>query len=135
MLKEISYEQLLQEIETIINNTSEGIKLSKEDFDFLASKPNTKLLFGNAKVQGKDATLNAIYQLINSDPKIGQSQSCILHFTMHPKYEMSNITKVMDIIYEALPNDADIIFGTSCDERLEKEHIAVDCFFAKNISF
>ena len=35
MLKEISYEQLLQEIETIINNTSEGIKLSKEDFDFL----------------------------------------------------------------------------------------------------
>ena len=135
MLKEISYEQLLQEIETIINNTSEGIKLSKEDFDFLASKPNTKLLFGNAKVQGKDATLNAIYQLINSDPKIGQSQSCILHFTIYPKYKMSNITEAMDIIHETLPNDANIIFGTSCDERLEKDYIAINCFFAKNISF
>ena len=135
MLKEISYEQLLQEIETIINNTSEGIKLSKEDFYFLASKPNTKLLFGKAKAQGKDAAQNATYQLINSDPKIAQSQSCIVHFTMHPKYDMSYIAEAMDIIHKTLPNDADIIFGTNCDERLEKEHITVDCFFAKNISF
>jgi len=47
----------------------------------------------------------------------------LVHFKVHPDYPMIDICDAMDIIYQNVHEDADVIFGTSTDKSLDVEYL------------
>ena len=136
MLKEITHQQLQEEINSIISSGDPeyNIQLSKEDFEYLfASEEGIKPFFYKLEASDIEVAI-AITQALSSIPNIKEcSNSCTIHFAMHPEYNMSNFVDAMNIIHDAMPFDAAVIFGTCTNEQFAKDFIIITLFFAVDI--
>lgn len=86
-------------------------------------------LMGVGEAQGEGAAQEAIQNAIQSplldDVKINGAMGALVHFRIHPDCPFSDINEAMELITEAVDEDADVIFGTTTDENMENNKVQV----------
>jgi cell division protein FtsZ len=84
---------------------------------------------GISKCKGKNAAHNALEEAIHSylfdDLPIKNAKGILINFSMLDDYLLYEIEKSMDIIYEIIDSDADIIFGTRTFEKMEDDEVKI----------
>ncbi len=86
-------------------------------------------LMGVGEEKGENAAFNAIKKAIESplldNISIDGAMGVLVHFTLHEDYPLMEMQESMNLIYEKVDEDADIIFGTTTDNSLEPDEIKV----------
>lgn len=86
-------------------------------------------IMGVGEAQGENAAQEAIKEAIQSpligDVDINGAMGVLVHFRHHPSTPLSDISDAMDVIQEAVDEDAEIIFGTTDDSSFENNKIEV----------
>jgi cell division protein FtsZ len=124
---------VLEEItDTIINmafsNGENDITVDFYDLKTVLSQEGLALI-GIGEYKGKDAAYNALQKVIKSplsnDLLISGAKGMLISFSISDTYSLYDIEKEMDLIYESVDPDADIIFGTSTFEEMAEDEVKV----------
>lgn len=86
-------------------------------------------LMGVGEAHGEDAAQEAIKNAIQSplldNMTINGAFGILVHFRISPSCPLADINNAMNIIYEAADEDAEIIFGTTTDDKIEDNRVEV----------
>ena len=86
-------------------------------------------LMGVGEANGEDAAQEAIKNAIQSplldNMTINGAFGILVHFRISPSCPLTDIYTAMSIIHEAADEDAEIIFGTTTDDKIEDNKVEV----------
>lgn len=86
-------------------------------------------LMGIGESTGTDAAREAIKMAIESplfdNISIHGAKGILVHFYINPDYPFSSMSDAMNIIYENVDEYADVFFGTTTDENLDKDKVRI----------
>jgi len=86
-------------------------------------------LMGIGKAKGEDAAQRALEDAIESPlldkVSLGGAKGILIHFNIHPQVSLFTINNVMGTIHDTIDNNAEVIFGTTSDETLEKDEVKI----------
>lgn len=86
-------------------------------------------LMGIGEFKGEDSALMAIEQAINSplldDVNIDGSMGVLVNFYINPNYPLLEISKAMELIYENVDEDANVMFGTTTNDLIPIDEVKV----------
>ena len=86
-------------------------------------------LMGIGESSGTDAAREAIKMAIESplfdNISIHGAKGILVHFYINPDYPFSSMSDAMNIIYENVDEYADVFFGTTTDENLDKDKVRI----------
>ena len=101
------------------------------DFADLKTVMNHKgmALMGVGEFEGENAAYEAIKAAIESplldNMTINGAMGVLVHFKMHPEFPLMEISDAMNVVHESAHEDAEVIFGTSTDEKIEPNYIKI----------
>lgn len=86
-------------------------------------------LMGIGEATGDSAPTEALKRAIESplldDVNLDGARGILIHFTFHPDYSYVEIENAMDVIDDTVDEEADVIFGTTTDENMQKDMVKV----------
>ncbi len=86
-------------------------------------------LMGVGESSGDEAAVEAVKNAIESplldDMTIHGAMGVLVHFHIHPECPLSEISDAMEVIEDSAHEDADIIFGTTTDDKIENNGVRV----------
>ncbi len=86
-------------------------------------------LMGIGESSGTDAAKEAIKVAIESplfdDLSINGARGVLVHFYINPDYPLAEITSAMEIIYNSVDEQAEVIFGTTTDASVDKDKVRI----------
>ena len=86
-------------------------------------------LMGIGEASGADAAREAIKIAIESplfdNMSINGAKGVLIHFYFNPDYPIYEMQNAMEIIYENTDPEAEVIFGTTPDESIERDKVRV----------
>lgn len=86
-------------------------------------------LMGIGEASGADAAKEAIKIAIESplfdNMSINGAKGVLIHFYFNPDYPIYEMQNAMEIIYENTDPEAEVIFGTTTDESIERDKVRV----------
>ena len=127
----ITKEQLMQKAQAIIEIETDGIQLCQEDFENLITcKGDTKLYYDYIEANNEDIAKERLIETISQIQNINRCCSCIVKFSIHPKYNMTSLANIMEILHTAVLEEASVIFGTHCKDSFSKDFLGIHLFFA-----
>jgi len=116
-------------LDKIISDTSsEGINLDFADIKTLLENSKNSLIISTDKCKSTD-TKKILQSIIKNEiiENEFKSKACgiLLKFTINPNLSISTIAEIMDVVYEKMDEDADVIFGTNSDSSFSIDEIEV----------
>lgn len=72
-----------------------------------------------------EALKNAIQSPLLDEMKIDGAMGILVHFKISPTCPLFEVAQAMNIVYDAVDEDADIIFGTTTNENIENNRVEV----------
>jgi cell division protein FtsZ len=86
-------------------------------------------LMGVGEYQGENAAYEAIKNAIESplldNMSVNGALGVLVHFSMHPEFPFMELSAAMDVVHNSVDEAADVIFGTTTDENLDKDFIRI----------
>lgn len=86
-------------------------------------------LMGIGKAKGENASQRALEDAIDSPlldkVSLGGAKGILIHFNIHPQVSLFAINDVMSSIHDTIDSNAEIIFGTTSDNTLEKDEVKI----------
>ena len=86
-------------------------------------------LMGVGEYQGENAAYEAIKNAIESplldNMSVNGALGVLVHFSMHPEFPFMELSAAMDVVHNGVDESADVIFGTTTDENLDKDFIRI----------
>ncbi len=122
---------------------SSGVDDINVDFNDLRTVMSYKgmALMGVGEHQGENAAYEAIKTAIESplldNISINGAMGVLVHFQFHPNFPFMEIQEAMNVVYESVDEEADVIFGTSTDEALAEDYVKITIVatgFEKNVA-
>jgi len=92
-------------------------------------KLNSTSYINIAEGHGDDCGLKAVQSIIDTPFFLQGSSSVLLLFRINPDYPIMAISDDIDILYEFLDDDADIIFSIAGDSTLPIDRVKVSMIF------
>lgn len=112
----------------ILPSGDNDINLDFVDLKSIMSHRGTAFV-GMGESQGNKAAYeainNAIEFLNTGENSIKDASGVLIHFTTHPMFPFIEIASSMDVVHRNFGYDADIIFGTTTDDKLLLDHVCV----------
>ncbi len=112
----------------VLNAGENNINLDFADVQTVMSHRGMALM-GIGESKGENAALEAIKSAIESplldNMSIKGAMGVLIHFQMHPNFPLMQINEAMDEIESSADEDADIIFGTTYDDKMEEDAISI----------
>ncbi|HIP60414.1 MAG TPA: cell division protein FtsZ [Campylobacterales bacterium] len=86
-------------------------------------------ILGVGEAEGVDSAVEAVKNAIESplldNLSINGAMGVLVHFHMHPDFPLTQIQNAMDIIYDSADEEADVIFGTTTDEKIDNNSVKI----------
>jgi cell division protein FtsZ len=86
-------------------------------------------ILGVGEAEGVDSAVEAVKNAIESplldNLSINGAMGVLVHFHMHPDFPLTQIQNAMDIIYDSAHEEADVIFGTTTDEKIDNNSVKI----------
>jgi cell division protein FtsZ len=79
--------------------------------------------FGSGTTAANDAIREAIESPLLEDVSIKGAMGVLVHFQFNANYSLVAINEAMNIIYDSIDEDADVIFGTTIDDSLAEDEV------------
>ena len=112
----------------VMSTSTQGINTDFADLQTILSYKGLALM-GMGHGQGANAAVEAVKKAIESplldEVSIHGAMGILVHFQIPPSFPLVAINESMSILYESADEDADIIFGTSVDEKLDADTVKV----------
>lgn len=114
-----------------------GIIFSSEDYDINLDIHDLKTIMNNKGIAimgiGESQGKNAVYEAMTSAVELAMTDNIhiknasgiLVHFALHPEFDFMKLSVAMDIIHNNTNESADVIFGTTTDERMPNDFIRV----------
>jgi len=82
---------------------------------------------GEAEGEGSavEAVKNAIESPLLDNLSINGAMGVLVHFHIHPDFPLTQIQSAMDIIYDSAHEEADVIFGTTTNEKITPNEVKI----------
>ena len=78
-----------------------------------------------AQASGNDAILEVMQRVVSEMDSLENIASLFVRFDIHPDVSFMELAGGMEILENKLNENATIVFGTACDESLDKEYVRV----------
>lgn len=112
----------------ILASGENDINLDFADLHVLMSNKGMAHM-GIGEYKGENAAYEAMKIAFESplfdDMSVNTAMNVLVHFKIHPNFLLQEISNAINILYESLHEDADIIFGTSTDESLDENYVKI----------
>ena len=112
----------------VLDSGKSDINLDFADVRIIMSHRGLALM-GVGEANGEDAAQEAIKNAIQSplldNMTINGAFGILVHFRISPSCPLTDIYNAMSIIHEAADEDAEIIFGTTTDDKIEDNKVEV----------
>ncbi len=124
----------------ILSSGENDINLDFADLETVMSHKGMALM-GVGEFEGENAAYEAIKAAIESplldNMSINGAMGVLVHFNMHPKFPMMEISEAMNVVHESAHEDADVIWGTSTNDKIPENYIKITIVatgFEKNLT-
>ena len=110
------------------------------DYDDLKKTVSDRELIGHILLKEQNFTSitsklkKLILKLRTENLSLAKSDGVLVHFIVHSKHKLDQLTELVDIISDDAPDSIDIIWGSACDDNLSKEFIQMDLFVSYQLS-
>ncbi len=112
----------------VMSTSTQGINTDFADLQTILSYKGLALM-GMGHGEGPNAAIDAVKKAIESplldEVSIHGAMGILVHFQIPPSFPLVAINESMSTLYESADEDADIIFGTSVDEKLDADTVKV----------
>ncbi|MDD3324903.1 MAG: cell division protein FtsZ [Sulfurospirillaceae bacterium] len=112
----------------VLSSGQSDINLDFADVRTIMSHKGMALM-GVGESIGEDAAVEAIKSAIESplldNMSINGALGVLVHFHIPPTCPLNDIGQAMDVVYNSVHSDADVIFGTTTDETMEEGSVKV----------
>lgn len=112
----------------VLASDDNDINLDMEDLKTVMSHYGLALM-GVGVYTGDNAAVKAVSNALTSlkadDVLITNTRAGIVHFNLHPQFPFMEIASVMDVVHQSFDYSADIIFGTTTNNKLPVDYICV----------
>jgi len=112
----------------VMSTSTQGINTDFADLQTILSYKGLALM-GMGHGEGPNAAIDAVKKAIESplldEVSIHGAMGILVHFQIPPSFPLVAINESMSTLYESADEDAEIIFGTSVDEKLEADTVKV----------
>ncbi len=112
----------------VLSSGMNDINVDFADIKTIMSHKGMAIL-GVGEAQGDDSAIEAVKNAIESplldNMTINGAMGVLVHFHMHPNYPLTQVQHAMDIIYDSAHEDADVIFGTTTNEKFSEDEVKI----------
>lgn len=112
----------------ILSHSEGGINTDFADVRTVMSHRGLALM-GIGEASGtdaaKEATKIAIESPLFDNMSISGAKGLLIHFYMSPSYPLLEVQSAMELVYSNVDADADVIFGTTTDDNIEKDKVRI----------
>ena len=112
----------------VMSTTTQGINTDFADLETVLNYKGLALM-GMGQSQGPNAASDAVKIAIESplldEVSIHGAMGILVHFQIPPSFPLTAINEAMSTLYEAADEEADIIFGTTVDDKLDNDCVKV----------
>ena len=120
-------------IGVVISSGDNDINLDFEDLKVIMSHGGIAFS-GIGEYNGENSAYESIKQaIINSSfdyKMIDKISGVLIHFVVHPDLPIMDIAQAMEIIYENVHYEADIIWGTTTDKSVSSNYVKATILFS-----
>ena len=128
IIDNILYQAVNGMTEVILNPGNSDINTDFADVKTIMQHKGMALM-GIGKAKGENAAQRALEDAIESPLldklSLGGAKGILIHFNIHPQVSLFAINDVMSKIHETIDSNAEIIFGTTSDNTLEKDEVKI----------
>ncbi len=112
----------------VLSHGTNDINVDFADVKTVMSHKGMAIL-GVGEAEGEDAAIEAVKNAIESplldNLSINGAMGVLVHFHIHPNFPLVQIQNAMDIIYDSVDEDADVIFGTTTNESFGENEVKI----------
>ncbi len=112
----------------VLSSGDNDINVDFADVQTIMSHRGMAIL-GVGEAEGEDSAVEAVKNAIESplldNLSINGAMGVLVHFNLHPDFPLVQIQNAMDIIYDSADEDADVIFGTTTDEKMSINQLKI----------
>ncbi len=128
IIDNILYQAVNGMSEVILNPGNSDINTDFADVKTIMQHKGMALM-GIGKAKGEDAAQRALEDAIDSPlldkVSLSGAKGILIHFNIHPQVSLFAINNVMGSIHDNIDSNAEIIFGTTSDNTLEKDEVKI----------
>jgi cell division protein FtsZ len=128
IIDNILYQAVNGMSEVILNPGNSDINTDFADVKTIMQHKGMALM-GIGRAKGEDAAILALESATNSPlldkMSLSGAKGILIHFNIHPQISMFAINNVMEKIHETIDSNAEIIFGTTSDDSLQKDEVKI----------
>ncbi len=114
--------------DVVLSSGQSGINVDFADVKTIMGHRGMALM-GVGEASGDDAAAEAVKNAIESplldDMTINGAMGVLVHFNIHPDCPLTDISDAMELVYDSVDEDADVIFGTITDKNAENNTVKV----------
>ncbi len=112
----------------VLSSGDNDINVDFADVQTIMSHRGMAIL-GVGEAEGNDSAVEAVKNAIESplldNLSINGAMGVLVHFNMHPNFPLTQIQNAMDIIYDSADDEADVIFGTTTNDKMQENQIKI----------
>lgn len=128
IIDNILYQAVNGMSEVILNPGNSDINTDFADVKTIMQHKGMALM-GIGRAKGEDAAIKALDVATNSPlldkMSLSGAKGILIHFNIHPQISMFAINNVMEKIHDTIDSNAEIIFGTTSDDSLQKDEVKI----------
>lgn len=128
IIDNILYQAVNGMSEVILNPGNSDINTDFADVKTIMQHKGMALM-GIGRAKGDDAATKALDAATNSPlldkMSLSGAKGILIHFNIHPQVSLLAINDVMGRIHDTIDSNAEIIFGTTSDETLQKDEVKI----------
>ena len=128
VIDNILYQAVNGMSEVILNPGNSDINTDFADVKTIMQHKGMALM-GIGKAKGDDAAPKALEIATNSPlldkMSLSGAKGILIHFNIHPQVSIFAINDVMEKIHDTIDSNAEIIFGTTSDDSLQKDEVKI----------
>ncbi len=112
----------------VLSHGNNDINVDFADVKTVMSHKGMAIL-GVGESEGEDAAVEAVKNAIESplldNLSINGAMGVLVHFHINPNFPLIQIQNAMDIIYDSVDENADVIFGTTTNESFSENEVKI----------
>jgi len=128
IIDNILYQAVNGMSEVILNPGNSDINTDFADVKTIMQHKGMALM-GIGRAKGDEAAIKALEDATNSPlldkMSLSGAKGILIHFNIHPQVSIFAINNVMEKIHETIDSNAEIIFGTTSDDSLQKDEVKI----------
>ena len=118
----------------VLSSGENDINIDLDDLNVILENCNIAYV-GTGESEEEDSAIKAlklaVYNASLDVSTIHNTTGVLIHFEIHPDFSILEISHAIEVVYENVHSEADIIWGTTTDELISEQYVKASILFTK----